>query len=106
MTEEGADRIQAVKERMKELKEQIQAGLNGFSVGTLADNAKSLLNVLGYESDRTFSLTPNNYKAFSELFKVVPANFDPEKARVKDWQSIDIIFQLAEDDIKKEPFAL
>lgn len=86
---------------MKVLKEQIQTGLNGFSVGTFADNAKSLLNVLGYESDRTFSLTPNNYKAFSELFNVVPGNFDPEKARVKDWQSIDIIFQLTEDDIKK-----
>lgn len=86
---------------MNDIKTQIQSTLNAFSNGNLLDNAKSLLNVLGYESERTFQLSPNNYKGFSELFRAGPSNFDPEKAKVKDWQSIDIIFQLAEDDIKK-----
>jgi hypothetical protein len=86
---------------MKELKEQIQAALGGFSSVSLADNAKNLLNILGYESDRTIKLSPNNYKGFSELFQVESSNFNPDKAKVNDWQSIDIIFQLTEGDIKK-----
>jgi len=86
---------------MTELKQQIQEALTEFSKGKLAASSKRLLNVLGYESDRTVQLSPNTYKGFSELFQAMPSNFDQEKAKVQDWQSIDIIFQLTEDDIKK-----
>lgn len=86
---------------MKELKEQIQEALTSFGSGNLAANATRLLNILGYKSERTFQLSPNNYKGFADMFQSVPSNFDTEKAKVKDWQTIDIIFQLTEDDIKK-----
>ena len=76
------------------LKEQIKTALMGFGSGNLASSALNLLNILGYESERTFKLSPNTYKGFSELFRVGPSNFDTEKAKVKDWQTIDIIFQL------------
>jgi adenine-specific DNA-methyltransferase len=86
---------------MNNLKEVIQSALLKFSSGILLNNAKSLLNVLGYESDRTVKLSPNNYEGFAELFQARPSNFSLEKAKVKEWQSIDIVFQLIEDDIKK-----
>ena len=37
-------------------KAQIQAALSGFTTGSLADNARHLLRVLGYESDRTLTI--------------------------------------------------
>jgi adenine-specific DNA-methyltransferase len=86
---------------MLELKTRIHEALIGFGGGRSAASAKVLLNVLGYESDRTIQLSPNNYKGFSEFFPPGSSNFDAEKAKVKDWQSIDVIFQLTEDDIRK-----
>lgn len=86
---------------MNDIKIQIQSALNAFSKGNLLPNAKSLLNILGYESERTIQLSPNNYKGFSELFQSGPSNFDRDKAKIEDRQTIDIIFQLTEDDIKK-----
>jgi len=86
---------------MNELKEQIQTALGEFSGGNLVTNATGLLNVLGYDSERKIQLSPNNYRGFAELFQTGSAKFDPEKAKVNEWQSIDVIFQLTEDDIKK-----
>lgn len=86
---------------MKEVKENIQSALKQFSSGVMADSAKNLLNVLSYESERTLQLSPNNYKGFSELFQTGLSNLDVKKAKVEEWQSIDIIFQLTEDDIRK-----
>jgi len=83
------------------LKEKIYEALTAFSKGKLAASSANLLNVLAYESDRTVQLSPNTYRGFSELFQSGPSNFDQEKAKAKDWQTIDIIFQLTEDDIKK-----
>lgn len=86
---------------MPELKQQIQEALAGIGSGSSAADAKKLLNVLGYESDRTVQISPNTYAGFSELCQAGPSNFDQEKAKFKDWQSVDIIFQLTEDYIKK-----
>ena len=56
---------------MKELKEQIHAALSYFTSGQILDNSKDLLNILGYKSERTIQLSPNNYKGFSDLFHAV-----------------------------------
>ncbi|HSW64770.1 MAG TPA: Eco57I restriction-modification methylase domain-containing protein [Dissulfurispiraceae bacterium] len=84
---------------MSELKTQIQTSLAGFASGQLRDNAKALLNVLGYSSDRTFQLTPNTFEGLSEYFDA--GRTDENKIKKADWQSVDIIFQLTDDDIKK-----
>lgn len=67
---------------MNNLKAEIQSSLTKFDAGNLLDNSKSLINILGYESDRTVRLSPNNYKGFSEYFQVKQTSFDPEKAKV------------------------
>jgi len=87
--------------RMSELRLQIQRAITNFTSGLTLDSTKALLNTLGYDSDRTAQLSPNNFNGFSEQFNVNESNFYPEKAKTKDWQSIDIIFQTTEDDIKK-----
>ena len=49
---------------MNEPKKKIEAALHRFADGNLADNAKHLLNTLGYRSERTVQLDPNT-KDFS-----------------------------------------
>lgn len=86
---------------MSDIKTQIKESLFGFADGNLSNSAVQLLNVLGYESERTVQLSPNNFEGLSEIFPVKQSKFDTEKANAKDWQSIDIVFQLTDDDIKK-----
>ena len=47
-------------------KTQLHSTLNVFSKGNFLQNAKSLLNILGYESDRTLQLSPNNYEGIAD----------------------------------------
>lgn len=84
---------------MSELKKSIQEVLSSFASGNLRDNAKALLNVLGYRSEKIFSLLPNTYEGFSEMFDINPTNFNTDKAKSAEWKSIDIVFQLDDDDI-------
>lgn len=68
---------------MPELKAHIQTALTGFVSGNMLNNAKSLLNVLGYESDRALQLSPNNYKGFAEQFAVQKSNFSQDYAKTQ-----------------------
>ncbi|HLA28866.1 MAG TPA: N-6 DNA methylase, partial [Syntrophales bacterium] len=87
---------------MTDLKTRIQDALNAFREGRLLEDAGNLLNILGYKSDKTFSLRPNNYQGFADYFLQTPGNFDPQRARVEEWQSIDIVFQLTEAELKAQ----
>ncbi|MGH7965461.1 MAG: hypothetical protein ACRERD_27235 [Candidatus Binatia bacterium] len=81
-------------------KEQIQDALKAFASGTLRDNARRLLNVLGYHSEKRIDLSPNTAEAFLETF-------DPEKtlnektALLDHWRSVDLLFQLTSDEINQ-----
>jgi hypothetical protein len=87
---------------MNDLKTRIQDALKAFADSPLLEKAVNLLNVLGYKSDKTFSLRPNDYRGFADYFIKIPSIFDPAKARTGEWKSIDIIFQLTEDELKTQ----
>ena len=83
---------------MNQHKNDIKNTLKHFTGGNFADNARRLLEILGYRSERTMSLAPNTAEAFIE-------NFDPSntmnagRALLDEWESIDILFQLTGDEI-------
>ena len=83
---------------MNQHKNDIKNALEHFTDGNLADNARHLLNTLGYQSDRTMSLEPNTAAEFI-------VNFDPsntmnaERALLDEWESVDILFQLTGGEI-------
>ena len=83
------------------LKADIHRTLTQFTEGALAENARTLLATLGYESQRTLTLTPNTAEEFI-------ANFDTaermhrKNARLAEWQSVDFLFQLTADEIRQE----
>ena len=53
---------------------------------------------LGYYSDKTFDLSPNSADNFLDTFDEKNI-FRKEKALLKNWRSIDIIFQLTDEEI-------
>lgn len=86
---------------MIELRQRIEQALHGFSSGALADNARQLMGVLGYYSDKVadFSSQPEDFVA--ELEEATPDKgpFPREKAQLSQWQECAFLFQLTNDEI-------
>ena len=85
---------------MTDIKPSIQTALGNFSRQPLAQAATGLFDVLGYRSEKKFPIVPNSGSQFR-------AEFDPqnrlieEKARIQEWRSVDILFQLTDDEIRQ-----
>lgn len=84
---------------MSDLKQQIEDALKQFAVGSPRDSARKLLNVLGYDSDKTVEIEPNTWEGFKDLFLDNESTFNAEAAMVKEWKGIDIIFQLTDEEL-------
>ena len=76
------------------LKAQIQTALNGFTAGSLSENARHLLGVLGYASNRTLHIKPNTAEGFLARWHI-----NAEKALLAEWDTCDFLFQLTEKEI-------
>ncbi len=86
------------KIKMNLSKDKIKSALQHFTNGDLADNARNLLNTLGYRSQRTLSLEPNTVDGFIVHFD--PHNaMNRERGLLSEWASIDFLFQLTDDEI-------
>ena len=89
---------------MNEPKKKIERALLQFANGNLADNAKRLLNVLGYRSERTMQLEPNTPEGFLSAFEIKDDDrFNPNRAMIAELESIDLLFQLTEEEIGNNP---
>ncbi len=83
---------------MNQPKEEIKRALQRFSDGNLAENARYLLNVLGYRSERRMELEPNNGDGFLSAFDR-DAKINTDRALLKEWESVDLLFQLTEEEV-------
>lgn len=85
---------------MNELRTQknIEQALKDFQRGALAINAKNLLNTLGYESEITMDFESSLAEEFISYFDEF-GKLNPERAMVDEWESIDFLFQLTEEEI-------
>ena len=80
------------------IRTDIQHALNNFTDGEIHENATHLLNVLGYQSQRTLSRTENTVTAFLEDFDR-HKRMNRQKALLHEWQTADFLFQLTADEI-------
>ncbi len=89
---------------MSNLREEISNALNGFRAGNLVDNARVLLESLGYHSEKRADLVPNTAENFVDTFGngLSHVRFNPDSAMVRQWKSVDLLFQLAEDDLNDQ----
>jgi adenine-specific DNA-methyltransferase len=79
-------------------REQIENTLKAFASGNLRDNARRLFNVLGYRSERRQDLSPNTADGFTATFDS-QKKLNAERALRNQWRSVDLLFQLASEDI-------
>ena len=79
---------------------KIRGALGRFTDGNLAANARNLLKVLGYTSHRTLKIQPNTAERFTEIFNSY-GQLNPEKALLHEWNTVDFLFQITDDEIIK-----
>ncbi len=79
-------------------KNEIKRALQRFSDGNLAENARHLLNVLGYDSERRIDLEPNTADGFLSAFNL-EGKINRDRALLDEWESVDFLFQLTEEEI-------
>ena len=82
-----------------EIKQSIADSLKQFANRPLADAATVLFESLGYKSEKRFVLKPNSPDTFVDKFgKDKP--FNPDQALLADWQTVDFLFQLTDDEVR------
>ena len=85
-----------------EIKKKIESCLQAFLTDNLTQNALNLFNTLGYNTDRQASLDKPYFPAFKAAYAQGSAKFNEEKALVKDWKYVDLLFQLSKDEVKRQ----
>ena len=79
-------------------RKKIEQALKGFQRAALKINAENLLNALDYESELTIDFESNLAEEFIEYFDEFE-KLNKERAMVDEWESIDFLFQLTEEEI-------
>src|SRR5262245_37030876 len=82
----------------QEVKEKIQESLKAFGQGKLRDNARNLLDILGYRSEKRIELSPNTADGFTATFDP-QGKLNAERALRGQWRSVDLLFQITTEDI-------
>ena len=85
-----------------DVKQNIIASLGAFTSSSLSANALNLFSTLGYNTDRQAPLDKPGYANFKETFFMAQSKFNEDKALVKDWQYVDLLFQLSKEEIRKQ----
>ena len=83
----------------QEIKQGIETALQAFPNQPLAEAAVHLFEVLGYSSQKRLKLNPNNLDNFIATF-AQGKTLNAQYALPGEWQSIDFLFQLTDDEIR------
>ena len=79
-------------------KAAITKALNRFATGDLVQNARNLLNTLGYQSERALDLESNTAETFIAAYDS-QGKLNHDRALTGEWSSIDLLFQLSGTDL-------
>ena len=87
-----------------ELRGNVQAALQSFESKPLRDAAISLLDTLGYSSDKTIEIPDSDPNAFLNLLAEhnPDVEINKDKALFDDWQNADILLQLTDEELSNE----
>jgi hypothetical protein len=80
---------------------EIESALKSFVSGDLTKNSLALFETLGYVTDRRAPLDKPSFIQFKESYISVDSRFDEEKAQVKRWKYVDLLFQLSANELVK-----
>lgn len=85
-----------------ELKHSIESSIRAFLSGSISQNALNLFAKLGYKTDRQNPFIEKTYCFFKESFLEPDTSFNEAKARVDNWKSIDLLFQLTQEELSDQ----
>ena len=85
---------------MSDMKIRIQDSILRFNQGNLSENALTLFQTLGYATDRQSPFTEKTFESFKKSYLNGQSVFREEKALVRDWKYIDLLFQLSGEEIE------
>ena len=80
-------------------KQAIVAALNDFATRPVGAAALSLFESLGYRSQKRLTLDPNTPENFLATF-AQGRKLNPDHALLADWQSVDFLFQLTDEEVR------
>jgi hypothetical protein len=88
----------------KNLKQDIKVIIKQFATlkDSLSSSAIHLFQTLGYNTDRRSPLTNPTYQEFQSSYITSNPNsekFSEERAQTKDWQYIDLLFQITSEEL-------
>ena len=84
---------------MNEIKPHIKESITAFVQGGLTERSLALFNILGYNTKRQSPLAKKTYQGFKDAYLDGNSRFNEDKALVREWKSIDLLFQLSKDEI-------
>lgn len=78
------------------LKKQIETSISNFAGGEFKQSALALFKTLGYSSTKTINIdsNPDSFLTYSRS-----KNFNKDKAKFNEWNSIDLLFQITSDEL-------
>ncbi|MCZ2153562.1 MAG: Eco57I restriction-modification methylase domain-containing protein, partial [Bryobacterales bacterium] len=79
-------------------REAIRDALQALSQPAFGESARSLLNVLGYESEKTVPLADALPATFLETFDP-QTKFNRENGLLAEWKSAELLFQLTQEEV-------
>jgi len=82
-------------------KANIQEAILAFSKGNLTKNSLDLFGKLGYITERRAPLDRPVFEEFKDTY-ISDQRFDESKARVKEWQYVDLLFQLSREEVLQQ----
>jgi len=85
-----------------EIKQTIRGKICAFQNGSATENALSLFQSLGYNTDRQAALSKKNWADFKDSYLTSDSPFNEEKAQVSSWKYIDLLFQLSKEEMSQQ----
>jgi len=82
-----------------ERKVAIQSAIHALGEPDFAGRARALFAALGYDTGRQSPLPEPTFAAFREAFLAGDARFNKAKALTDEWLSVDLLFQLSQDEL-------
>jgi hypothetical protein len=84
------------------VKQNIRNAIQQFDKRDLTTASLELFNTLGYNTERQSPLDKPIREAFKESFIGPDSKFNDEKALYEDWEYIDLLFQLSNEELNFE----
>lgn len=85
-----------------EIRRNIESSINNFGTGNLTENSISFFKTLGYATDRQAPLEKKSFQGLKELYLTEDSKFNEEKALCKDWNYVDLLFQISKEEVLKQ----